>query len=382
METSESLPAPNSSPSISSAEGSPVRTSAKPESEPELKALAAAFGLSSPALLGHFDPDSFLLRMSQACLFQEQCPEWSESWPDSGMWDAGSVYALRTSEPATSESGFSSWPTPSVPNGGRTTNTSNYREDGSKRQVDLGAIAQIWPTPRAITSGGESAERKQELGREESGGGDLQATAQLWKTPHGMSNRDFRGKVGGCGGGEFAKQANNWATPQGHPRQADPRTVDHGVQLANQVGRWPTASARDWKSGDANEATMNRNSRPLNEVVEHLTWPTPRHTTSGMEVSDAQLNRIRNGEETEGGAGACKLELSACLHSPPAPQTPDGLTSSEIAPTSPQPSASAKKTGSESTASGSPPGARLLKRRLNPRFVEWLMGFPVTWTEL
>jgi hypothetical protein len=24
----------------------------------------------------------------------------------------------------------------------------------------------------------------------------------------------------------------------------------------------------------------------------------------------------------------------------------------------------------------------LQKRRLSPRFVEWLMGFPVTWTEL
>jgi hypothetical protein len=29
------------------------------------------------------------------------------------------------------------WAAPNVPNGGRTTNTSNYREDGSKRQVDL-----------------------------------------------------------------------------------------------------------------------------------------------------------------------------------------------------------------------------------------------------
>ena len=43
-------------------------------------------------------------------------------------------------------------------------------------------------------------------------------------------------------------------------------------------------------------------------------------------------------------------------HSPQAPQIPDGPQSSESAPTS--------------------------RRRLNPRFVEWLMGFPIGWTEL
>jgi hypothetical protein len=42
-----------------------------------------------------------------------------------------------------------------------------------------------WPTPRTPTGGPESADRKQELGRTESGGGDLQAVALLagWPTP-------------------------------------------------------------------------------------------------------------------------------------------------------------------------------------------------------
>ena len=43
-------------------------------------------------------------------------------------------------------------------------------------------------------------------------------------------------------------------------------------------------------------------------------------------------------------------------HSPQAPQIPDGPQSSEKGPTS--------------------------RRRLNPRFVEWLMGFDPEWTEL
>lgn len=36
--------------------------------------------------------------------------------------------------------------------------------------------------------------------------------------------------------------------------------------------RWPTPAARDWKDGRASPKTMARNSRPLNEVVN---WATP-----------------------------------------------------------------------------------------------------------
>ncbi len=43
----------------------------------------------------------------------------------------------------------------------------------------------LWPTPRTITGGPESAERKQELGRTESGGGDLQSRVN---TPTGKLN--------------------------------------------------------------------------------------------------------------------------------------------------------------------------------------------------
>ena len=42
----------------------------------------------------------------------------------------------------------------------------------------LTAQTRIWPTPRTITGGAESQSRKQELGRTESGGGDLQAAVQ------------------------------------------------------------------------------------------------------------------------------------------------------------------------------------------------------------
>ena len=60
--------------------------------------------------------------------------------------------------------------------------------------ADLEAVAEIqWPTPRTITGGAESAERKQELGRTESGGGDLQAAVGEWQTPKSGSGNASRG---------------------------------------------------------------------------------------------------------------------------------------------------------------------------------------------
>jgi len=74
------------------------------------------------------------------------------------------------------------WQTPNVPNGGRVNppemSPTGQMPDGSKRQVGLENQAKQWPTPRTITGGAESAERKQELVRKESGGGDLQSATK------------------------------------------------------------------------------------------------------------------------------------------------------------------------------------------------------------
>jgi len=80
-------------------------------------------------------------------------------------------------------------------------------------------------------------------------------------------------------------------------------------------GRWPTPTARDWRSGKASEATMAKNSRPLSEVV----WATP--TVNG--------NYNRKGLSERSG---------------------DGL-------------------------------ATQVGGQLSPAWVEWLMGFPLAWTD-
>ena len=88
------------------------------------------------------------------------------------------------------------WMTPNVPNGGRKlapglVESKGTGPDGIKRQVGLENQVELWATPRTITGGAESAERKKELGRENSGGGDLQAQIQSWPSP---AARDSKGE--------------------------------------------------------------------------------------------------------------------------------------------------------------------------------------------
>lgn len=94
-----------------------------------------------------------------------------------------------------------------------------YRPAGPNGQL-LTSAAQVsgWPTPKTPTGGAESAERKQELGRTDSGGGDLQAAATLagWCTPNAMDGGQT--SRGGDRIGEpllaGQAQAAGWATPQ------------------------------------------------------------------------------------------------------------------------------------------------------------------------
>ncbi len=96
------------------------------------------------------------------------------------------------------------------------------------------------------------------------------------------------------------------------------------------------AQGRDWRSGKTSEKTMNRNSRPLNEVVvsEEKMWPTPM----------AHEARLGYQDRSRGKKG-----------------TQESLTTKVI-----------NNLGGREAVSG----------QLNPAWVEWLMGFPIGWTEL
>ncbi len=116
-----------------------------------------------------------------------------------------------------------------------------------------------------------------------------------------------------------------------------------GGNLLGAVKMLPTPTARDWRSGKASEATHGRNSRPLNEVVcrEEL-FPTPK-------ASAANYGRPR--ENDRGDLQAFVLESFPT----PTANRWDGLQSH---------------------------GVNVVSGQLNPTWVEWLMGFPLGWTDL
>ena len=195
-------------------------------------------------LLGTFDPDSWLLRTSQACLFLEQCPEWSENWPDSGMWDAGGVYELLNSEPVTCENECSSsqnWLTPFGMGG----------IDHSGKMGSGGEFAKQvtnWPTHRASSGGGnrsayEGAPYRPALAQ--------RAQEMNWPTARAEdaeSARNHPGAVDSLMGASGVWSPSD-APGSGGPRNRQDSTGQgHQVTIAEQAERWQTPATDSFRS--------------------------------------------------------------------------------------------------------------------------------------
>jgi len=114
-----------------------------------------------------------------------------------------------------------------------------------------------------------------------------------------------------------------------------PRENDRG-DLCAQSRLWPTPISRDWKSGQVPAETDLKNSRPLSEVA--LNWQTPRALENG------------GGYQTSRGKSMPTLAGQITQYGPQAQ----------------------KATGDPSKPNSG---------RLNPAFVEWLMGLPIGWSD-
>lgn len=149
-----------------------------------------------------------------------------------------------------------------------------------------------------------------------------------------------------------------WATATAHERTHTPRRVHHGEQLANQAALWATPAARDWRSGEASEETLNKNARPLNEQATQM-WPTP-SASNPNDTEEPEAWRARQAtlkaKHGNNGAGEPLAIVAREVGRSPGRQDPP------IAPPGPP------------SSGASPTSLRLL--RLNPLMVEWLMGFP------
>jgi hypothetical protein len=267
----------------------------------------------------------------------------------------------------------SKWPTPNVPCGGQTFTEGSMTEtgqtpNGKKRSVHLSERVGMWPTPDAGAFGNQpNANTTQWDGRN-----TLISYAPYWSEKQWPSPRATDGEKGGPnqagskGDLMLPSAAHLWATPNAsvandgegpetwRARQAVLKEKHMngngaGVPFANQAqesaAAWATPSARDWRSGDASDATMERNARPLNEQASH--WATPR----ARDWHPSHKDDYEGDYRTDLGSEARRWDGPA--------SRPDPTTATAGEPSSPSTPTSLQ---------------------LNPRFVSVLMGLPPRWT--
>lgn len=222
------------------------------------QATSGTCGLPSGALHGtsaRFEKSSSSWKTCGG-LFAATIPGLNAFWPTSptqGGMRSGICFLRQRLERRTGESEFSSWHTPNVPSGDRHvpedaqwSGKAAYDAAGKKCQVDLNnQVKNSWRTPGAGdgTNGGPAA-------RDSSGALHLSAQAiGSWKTPHGLTATEG-------GGGEFAKQVKNWATPN---------TMDNLPERSREALDRQFSTTRKGRSAPAN----------LREQVNPENWPTP-----------------------------------------------------------------------------------------------------------
>ena len=225
------------------------------------------------------------------------------------------------------------WPTPNVPNGGRspapgTVSLTGKTLDGKKRQVDLGAaVKAMWSTLRASDGAHGGPNQRDSKGR--LGLTGEAAHAKMWPTPN------TRDTGRGCNQKQLATEVDKamWATPRAGSAMATPNLM--------------TVSNRTRDRGN------------LEEQVGMAMWSTPM-TPRGHDSDNTAGRPYKSKKQFDLAAAAMWGTLTARDHK-------DG-TSVENVPVKSllgrqvQPS---KDAGS-----------------LNPDFVEWVMGFPAGWTRL
>jgi hypothetical protein len=148
------------------------------------------------------------------------------------------------------------WPTPNVPNGGRSVSHAeqqggSFYHKGKKVQFGLEAAVRKWPTPTAgdaIGSGSRNTE---------------------WSKAHsGLSLTDAVRGDQGTGRGGLPKRK-NWPTPTStlgdNAGLVTPAKAREGGTLVEAMSQelWPTPTARDWKDGSATSCA----SVPVNGLL-------------------------------------------------------------------------------------------------------------------
>jgi hypothetical protein len=166
-----------------------------------------------------------------------------------------------------------------------------------------------------------------------------------------------------------ATEAGLWPTPQAHDwKKGDPKRVGRfgtkhgGRNLNDSVALWPTPTAGDSKrSGSPDSRANSEEHTGISLADAAKLWPTP---TAG----DAKGAGNRNLEGSKAHAGVSLTDAVLAGNSSTPRRVPTPLVGD------------AK--GSRWSKSKTQMLTSVVGGRLNPNWVEWLMGFPIGWTDL
>ena len=301
------------------------------------------------AWLTKWDQDSFSWRTSPG-LFDSAPPTFSGDWPTSGTMRSGECFPLPESAPLIEGNESSCWPIgeawPTPDAGMRGGTNSGGAKPGPERPT-LERMGRMWPTATAADSKGSgSAAYSTESGRH--AGTTLTDAMKGWATPRasdgekgGPNQRDSSGRPG------LPSQAAHWSTPTArdckHPDRPGSgnyqRKLSLGwtIDLNSQAAAWATPTASDDKS----ETPKIRpgHSPPLSRQALLPGSGSESTQEPGRQWMTPRVANIKGSEKRRASSENHSLDSQA----------------REV-------------------------WAENLKARLNPDFVEWLMGLPHGWT--
>lgn len=260
------------------------------------------------------------------------------NWKPVDIGQGHFLYQLVLSGPDTGDTGLQLWATPNtmdhLPQ--RSEEALRKQAEGSRKgrsrpanlreQVDPETV-KMWPTPKASMRGDCSSERERKSP-------DLSAAVKMWPTPRAN-------KTGGYSSPEFSQTLEqavkmyNTPTAQDAKNSTLPEIQINRDSLVGDVMRemFATPQARDYRTGQASRwEDAEHRSRNLNDQI--AMYPTPT-TGAGLCGGTGNYQQLK------------KLEKNGTI------------TESE------------RKSMSQGNGG-----------QLNPDWVEWLMGFPVGWTEI
>ena len=171
-----------------------------------------------------------------------------------------------------------------------------------------------------------------------------------------------------------ATESSSWPTPTAtdYKTNASPAEMRrHSPMLGAMVQMWPTPISHDSKSYVVREYQRKMTSLP--EAVWKAMWPTP--TTQEVEHPDLELTDTGRRKAKNGG-GSHSLGLADAVRLWPTP-TASSCGSTGHRQMLDQQIEARSITEEEKKAMSAGNGGRL-----NPTWVEWLMGFPAGWTDL